>query len=190
MSEGRTEAVVLDANVLYPAPLRDLLLNAAGMKLYRPLWSNDIQEEWVKNLLADRSDLSEAKMRKTVIAMNKAFPDAQVRNYKARINKLLLPDPDDRHVLAAAIQGKASVITTINLKDFPARSLIRYGLKAQHPDEFIFKLIERDEQGMLDALNNQVRNLRNPPLPMTRILENLEVNGLMRSVGKLRELLK
>jgi hypothetical protein len=190
MSNVKKETVLLDANVLYPAPLRDLLLHAATLKLYRPIWSRDIQDEWMRNLLANRPDLSEVQLRKTIAAMDTAFPDAQITNYKARIGKLSLPDQDDRHVLAAAIQGKASIIATANLKDFPAHVLSSYRLKAQHPDEFISHLIKTDEQGMLEALNNQVLNMRNSPFPIGRVLNNLENNGLVRSVAKQRDLLR
>lgn len=190
MSDVKRQAVLLDANVLYPAPLRDFLLYIAAMKLYRPLWSQDIQEEWVRNLSANRPDLSEKQLRKTVIAMDAAFPDAQVKNYKSYINKLSLPDTNDRHVLAAAIKGNASIILTINLKDFPAYTLKVYGIEAQHPDKFVSSLIENNAKEVLEALNTQVLSMKNPPLTIARVLNNLENNGLIHSVFKLRGLLK
>lgn len=85
------------------------------MKLYRPLWSEDIQEEWVRNLLENRPDLSEGQLRRTVLAMDTAFQDAQVRNYEANISKLSLPDPNDRHILAVAIKGFVRLSLSVDI---------------------------------------------------------------------------
>jgi predicted nucleic acid-binding protein len=189
MNEGGRPVVLLDANVLYPAPLRDLLLYLAAAKLYRPLWSGDIQEEWIRNLLVNRPDLSETQLRKTASAMDRAFPDARVKNYKSYIGKLYLPDPEDRHVLAAAIKGRASIIATINLKDFPSQKLKIYEMEAQHPDVFIASLLKVNTQEVLAAFTAQVENMKKPPLSVNQVLANLEANGLVRTVSKLRELL-
>ncbi len=88
--------VILDANVLYPAPLRDFLLRLAATNLYKPKWTDEIQQEWISNLLINRPALSESKLRKTVKAMNTAFPDASVKGYRSLIKDLTLPDKDDR----------------------------------------------------------------------------------------------
>lgn len=95
--------VLLDACVLYPAPIRDILLNLADLGIYSPKWSEIIQEEWIRNLLENRPDLSKLKLRRTVQVMNAAFPDAQVHSFEELIDLLELPDLGDRHVLAAAI---------------------------------------------------------------------------------------
>jgi hypothetical protein len=96
-------SAVLDANVLYPAPLRDLLLNLADLELYKPRWTAQIQKEWIVNLLEHRADLKKDSLEKTQRAMDSAFPNADIRGYKQLIEGLRLPDPKDRHVLAAAI---------------------------------------------------------------------------------------
>lgn len=111
--------VVLDACVLYPAPLRDLLLSLAHHEVYKPKWSKEIQEEWSRNLLMNRPDLKKEQLQTTIEAMNIAFPDAEVTKYSSLISVVTLPDPNDRHVLAAAIRSKADVIVTYNLKHFP-----------------------------------------------------------------------
>lgn len=134
MSQALVAQVVLDACVLYPAPIRDLLLHMANEGLYRPKWSDQIQEEWVRNLLINRPDLSSRQLQQTTQAMNRAFPDATVREYEVLISTLELPDADDRHVLAAAIHGQASLIVTANLKDFLTLYLHSLGIEAQHPD--------------------------------------------------------
>ena len=110
--------VVLDACVLYPAPIRDLLLNLADLEIYSPKWTEIIQDEWIRNLLENRPDLTKSKLARTVKAMNTAFPDAEVHSFEELIEFLELPDENDRHVLAAGITCKADAIITFNIKDF------------------------------------------------------------------------
>ncbi len=95
---------VFDACVLYPAPLRDLLMSVALTEQFHARWTSEIHDEWVKNLLKQREDLTEAKLQRTVELMNAAVPDCLVENYEGYIDSLELPDLDDRHVLAAAIK--------------------------------------------------------------------------------------
>jgi predicted nucleic acid-binding protein len=164
---------VLDACVLYPAPLRDLLLSLAGEGLYRPKWSAEIQEEWLRNLLVNRPDLTEAQLSATVQAMNRAFPDATVENHRSLIQGISLPDPDDRHVVAAAIRAKADVIVTYNLKDFPDSVTKEFDVKVQHPDIFISNVFDLNPDKALDAFRKQVKRLRNPPRTFAEVLDTL-----------------
>ena len=96
---------LLDANVLYSAGLRDVFLRLADQYLYAPLWSADIHAEWIGSVLADRPDLTEGMLERTRMVMDRHFPEAVVTGYMARAAELDLPDPDDVHVLAAAIEG-------------------------------------------------------------------------------------
>jgi len=107
--------VVIDACVLYPAPIRDILLSMASEGLLKPKWSDTIQDEWTRNLLINRKDLNKKQLDGTIQAMNNAFPDSTVENFEELIPSLSLPDEDDRHVLACAIKCKADLITTFNL---------------------------------------------------------------------------
>jgi len=111
---------ILDANVLYSASLRDVLLQLAFAGFYQARWSADIDEEWKRNLLVARPELAE-RIERTQAVMRRAVPDALVTGYGAHIPNLVLPDPDDRHVLAAAIAAEAEVIVTFNTRDFPMR---------------------------------------------------------------------
>jgi len=129
--------VVFDANVLYPAPLRDLLMSVALTEQFRAKWTNEIHDEWVRNLLKNRDDITEVQLQETVERMNAAIPDSVVENYDEFIDCLNLPDPNDRHVLAAAIKCNADVIVTNNLKYFPADELKKYDVEAQSPDIFL-----------------------------------------------------
>ncbi|MEZ0609041.1 PIN domain-containing protein [Fibrella sp. WM1] len=176
---------LLDACVLYPAPIRDLLLHLADANLYKPKWTDRIQEEWTRNLLLNRPDLTAKQLSQTTDAMNSAFPEATVHQYQNLINVLDLPDPDDRHVLAAAICGQAQLIVTANLKDFPADRLSLYAIDAQHPDVFIAQLIELDPEAVLQAFLAQVANLRNPPKAAHDVLRTLRKTGLITTANAL-----
>ncbi len=135
---------LLDANVLYPAPLRDYLLHLASLGVYEPVWTAAIQDEWIRNLVKARPDINRAALEATQRSMDKAFPGSNVMGYESLIENLSLPDPDDRHVLAAAIKGDAQIIVTANLKDFPSSVLLAYSIRAEHPDEFISGCIDRN----------------------------------------------
>ena len=118
-----TFTVIYDANVLYPAPLRSVLMFLAQTDLFRARWTLDIHEEWIRNLLLKRPDLSQEKLEGLRDMMIDAIPDSLVTGYEPTIDGLILPDPDDRHVLAAALRANAEIIVTANLKDFPAESM-------------------------------------------------------------------
>lgn len=173
---------LLDANVLYPAPVRDLLLSFADARLFQPKWSSKIQEEWVRNLLKKRPDISEKNILKTVKAMNVAFPDAEVSKFTSIIEDLKLPDPDDRHVLAAAIKAGATFIVTANIKDFPSTYVFTHRIRVCHPDDFISGLIVANIETARMAFERMILRLRNPPLNYEDILAMLERCGLTASV--------
>lgn len=185
--EGRFVAI-LDACVLYPAPLRDFLLSLAEQNLYRPKWSALIQDEWVRNLLKNRPDLTEGQLAHTTSLMDKAFPDAQIQGFKHLIQGIKLPDPDDRHVLAAGLASAADVIVTLNLKDFPEANLQQYGIQALHPDRFITDLISRDQERASIAFRRQVKRLTNPPKKAEDVLEALTQNKLPETVSLLKQI--
>lgn len=101
---------VLDACVLYPAPLRDLLLSLAADGLYRAKWSQQIHDEWTRNLLKNRRDLTAEQLQRCCTCMNTAVPDSLVTGYEDLIDSITLKDPDDRHVVAVAIRSNADSI--------------------------------------------------------------------------------
>ncbi len=98
-----------------------------------------------------------------------------------------LPDPDDRHVLAAAIVGRADTIVTFNVRDFPASALEPYGVQAQHPDTFVRHFIEVNESSVIDVLREMRAALKNPPMTAEELLISLSKNGLTQSVAALRD---
>ncbi|MGL4930083.1 MAG: PIN domain-containing protein, partial [Plesiomonas sp.] len=128
-----TYTVILDACVMYPAPLRSYLMYLANTGLFRARWTEQIHDEWIRNLLKNNPNLDIEKIERTKALMNSHVPDCLVEGYEPLIPGILLPDDDDRHVVAAAIKGQAESIITFNMKDFPANRLEALGLSAIHP---------------------------------------------------------
>ena len=173
---------IYDACVLYPAPLRDFLMWLGLSGRFRARWSEQIYKEWKRNLLKNRPDLTREQLDRTSALMDRAIPDGLVVGYEALIPGLALPDPDDRHVLAAAIRCNASVIVTFNQKDFPDDILAPFGIEAQHPDEFIENLFDLDQAAVVAAAQRQRALLKNPPMDVDIYLEMLFRQGLVQTV--------
>ena len=179
--------VVYDACVLYPEPLRDLLMHLALSDLYRARWSDRIHDEWTRNVLASRPDLTQDQLNRTRQLMNAHVRDSLVTGFEYLIPSISLPDPDDRHVAAAAIHSGASLIVTFNLKDFPPEALRPYNLAAQHPDDFIVDLLDLHLAGVLEAAASHRRSLKNPPKTADEYLDTLLAQGLTQSVAVMRQ---
>lgn len=181
--------VIYDACVLYPAPLRDLLMRVAHAGLVRARWTETILDECFSNLASARPDLEPAALARTRQRMNAAVADCLVTGFEPLIASLDLPDPSDRHVLAAAIRSAAQVIVTSNLRDFPADKLSPYGVEALHPDDFVLSLVDLAPGAIATILIQQASALRNPPRSQAELLDTLLAQGLVRSVTRLREVL-
>lgn len=179
---------VLDACVLYPAPLRDLLVELAARKLFNGRWTAEIHDEWMRNVIADRPDLDPRNLERTRRLMDLNVVASLVTGHLHLIPSLTLPDPDDRHVLAAAIESRADVIVTINLKDFPQDVLGGFQIEATHPDAFLLKLLTARKEDFCLAVRAIRQRLRNPPKSAEDYLLTLEEQGLSRTVGRLRDL--
>ena len=189
MDFQKINKVILDANVLYPAPLRDFLLNLAIQDLFIPQWTNQIQFEWSDNLLTNRPDLKKSQLDRTIRLMNEVFPKANVVNYKKLEKGIKLPDANDKHVLAAAIKSNSGLIVTFNIKDFPKKELKKYEVERIQPDEFIMNLMKLDKSLVIEAFNNQLESLKNPSKTKLELLTILNRNNLSKTVGALREVL-
>lgn len=154
--------VIFDACVLYPAPVRDLLVQLAYKGLFRGRWTKKIQEEWVSSLLKKRPDLTRKQLERTCELMNKRVLDCLVEDYEDLIIGLTLPDNRDAHVLAAALKAQAQIIVTYNLKDFPNKILQKYNIEAQDPDIFLRHQIELDLALFLSSVKDIRARLKNP----------------------------
>ena len=155
--------------------------------LFRAKWSAAVHEEWICALLRHRPDLSREKLERTRRLMDAHASDALVTGYEDLIDGLQLPDPDDRHVLAAAIRGGAGVIVTLNLRDFPAKILEPFGIEPLHPDEFILQLLDLAPGLVAAAARDHRESLKNPPKTIEEYLHALEAQGLTQTASVLRQ---
>jgi predicted nucleic acid-binding protein len=177
---------LLDANILYPAPLRDLFLQLAVTDIFKAKWSADIHREWIEALLRNEPQRDRAVLERTRDLMDKATRDSLVSGYEPLIAALSLPDPKDRHVLAAAIAGRCDVIVTQNLKDFPDRALASFNIEAQHPDEFLCNHLSLAPGLFCSAVRKVRARLIHPPYSIEEYLATLTRQGLVATAGELR----
>src|SRR5260370_36428924 len=154
--------------------------------LFRAKWSALVHEEWIGALLRHRPDLSREKLDRTRMLMDLHAVDALVTGYEDLIEGLSLPDPDDRHVLAAAIRGGASIIVTADLREFPPNILWQFGIEPQHPDEFILSLLDQAPGLVARTVRDHRQLLKNPPKTIKQYLDALAAQGLKQTVSVLR----
>lgn len=185
MRGGEPARAVLDANVLYSAFLRDVLLRLAAADLFRPYWSERIHDEWTRNLLALRQDLSPARIARTRANMDAHFPSALVTGHEAFEEAFEGVAREDRHVAAAARQAGAEYIVTLNVRDFPADALRPHEITAVSADEFVRILIRQDATSTRAALEDHRLGLQHPPLNSGEYRAAFILNGLSRSASLL-----
>ncbi len=176
---------VFDANVFYPAAQRDLLIRLAKRGLFSGRWTQQILDEMERAIVRRQPQLT-GRLQRTRDLMCRAVPDCLVEGYEPLIDALELPDPDDRHVLAAAIRCGAQVIVTNNLTDFPTTALEPFGIEAQNADEFLMHLVDLSPVVVATTLQQQADALTNPPMTLTEVLDTLARSGLTRTVIMLR----
>ncbi|HZL35399.1 MAG TPA: PIN domain-containing protein [Tepidisphaeraceae bacterium] len=175
---------IFDACVLYPAHLRDLLLTMAATDIFKARWTNHIHEEWIRALVKKGHD--PAKLARTRRLMDAAVPDCLVTGYESLIEGLVLPDANDRHVLAAAIAISADVIVTSNLKHFPAADLAQFQIEAQHPDDFVIYQFDIDPPGYCRAIKGQRERLKIPPMAVDPFIGLFEASQMPQTAARLR----
>lgn len=178
--------VIYDANVLYPSLLRDLLIRVAQAGLVRARWTDEILDEVFRNLLEDRPDLDPKRLARTRTLMNQAIRDVLVTGYEPLKEVLDLPDPDDRHVLAAAIKVGAQTIVTNNLKDFPAEHLAAWDIEARSADEFLLSMVDLSPKVVYGEVQRVADSTRRPPMSVDEVLTALNNQGLVETVTALR----
>lgn len=166
--------VVYDANVLYPSTLRDVLIYVALTDLVQAKWTEEILDEVFRNLKHDRPDLSRARLDRTRRLMGDAVPDAMVSGHMPLIDGLELPDPDDRHVLAAAIRARAQIIVTFDLDDFPEDKLAEWNIEAKHPDDFLIDQFHLDAIKVHQAVQSVADSWSNPPGTFNDVPDSLQ----------------
>ena len=153
---------------------------------FRARWSNDIHDEWIRNVLKKRKDLSAEQLNRTRSLMDKHVQGCLVEGYESLIPGIVLPDPQDRHVVAAAILTRAEAIVTFNLKDFPDDKLAPYNMRAIHPDDFIMDLCDLDVASVIRAAGQHRAGLTNPRFTPDQYLDCLLKQKLPQTVSTLQ----
>jgi predicted nucleic acid-binding protein len=178
--------VLYDACVLHPNTLRDLLIRVAQAGLVQARWTDTILDETFASVAQRRPDIPPANLERTRKLMCEAVRDCLVTGFEPIVEVLSLPDPDDRHVLAAAIRAGAQVIVTDNLRDFPAAVLEQWNIEAKSADDFVLDQLHLDAPSIYVAVQQIADARRNPPQTFADILDALERNGLVASTAFLR----
>ncbi|HPU53796.1 MAG TPA: PIN domain-containing protein [Burkholderiaceae bacterium] len=187
MAGSASYTAILDACVLYPALVRDVLLSLAHADLYSAKWTSHIRDEWVRSKLRDHPD-RERQIVSAAQAMEVAISDCLVRGYEHLIEGLQLPDPDDRHVLAAAIAGHADAIVTLNVKDFPQDVLDAFGVEIQTPDEFVLNQLMLDKVRAAAAIKRMRTRWQRPQMDAQAMVSLFERRGLHQTAAHLTDL--
>ena len=183
---------VLDANVLVPALIRNVLLSLADAELYRARWTARILDEMEKGIRndCDRLKLEDGPDRAARTRQHMTgwpgFADCSVENYEVLEASMPTADPDDRHVAAAAVKTKASIIVTDNLKDFPAEAFLPLEIEIKSADAFLADTIDLSPGRSLKALREMRERLRKPPFSPRELIGKLREKGL-KSTGDLVE---
>jgi hypothetical protein len=163
--------VLTDANVLYPAYLRDALLRLAYAGVYQIRWSDQILYEMAHNIKEKVPESRHDRVDGLVAKMNEAFPEARVKGYESLIPSMA-NHPKDRHVLAAAVGAGADLIVTFNVKHFPPGACEPHDIDVQLPDEFLCYQWElRSPEYLTAILEEWAAALTNPPLTLEDLLE-------------------
>jgi predicted nucleic acid-binding protein len=176
---------VLDACVLYPTVLRELLQGTGEAGLYEPVFSERILREWV---------LATAKLGPEVPALaaveaaslRAAFPRGMVREHPEIEARLLLPDLNDRHVLATAIASGADAIVTFNAQDFPGHVLAGEGIQRRDPDGFLWELQSRHPEvmaGIVEAVRAKAEAISGQPVALKALLKRARLYRLAKGLG-------
>ena len=155
---------------------------------FQAKWSDRVHNEWISNLLKNRPELTKSRLENTRNLMNNAILDCLVDGFDKIEMELNLPDPNDNHILAAAIMSKSKVIVTYNLKDFPKEYLNQYSITAIHPDEFFIDLLKQKTNQFYLAVRKCHLKLKNPPFHFNEYLSHLKDKcGLVKMVNDITD---
>ena len=180
--------VLLDACVLYPTVMREMLLGVARAGLYQPLWSARILEEWARAAARRLGAGGEAVARGEIALVRAAWPRAEVTPRAGDMARLYLPDANDIHVFAAAIAGSADLIVTENRADFPRHILAEEGLERMSADPFLLSLFNENPeklQEVAEAVRAGAVSLSGEHWPIRRLMKKARLPRLGKALEKL-----
>lgn len=178
--------VLIDANVLYPTVMRQVVLGVAKAGLFTPLWSARILEEWARAAAKLGPD-GEAQARGEIALLRRDWPGAEVPVHAGLEARLWLPDPADVHVLAAAIAGSADLILTENAKDFPRGVLAEKGVERQSADPFLLDRFGDDPEAVAratEAVRQEAERLSGEAWPMRKLMKKARLPRLGKTLER------
>ena len=189
MTGGSADApawkVVLDANILLQAPIRDTILRLAEAEVLAVYWSDEILAEVERNFASVTGHADATRRAQHLLAaLRSAFSEATIYGYEDLIPTLPIA-LHDRHVLACAITATADCIITYNVRHFPARHLAPYRVEAWHPDRLLGEVLDQRPGELLDVLFAQGEDLH-PPRSLLQVLDGL-ANDLPRFAARVRQ---
>lgn len=170
------KAALLDADCLHKLYLRGILLWLADQGAYEPCWTKEILEETVQSLI-ERFPSQEPRLRKQINFIAAGFPEAEIVGYEDLVGTLYCPDPNDEHVLAAAITRKVAKLVTMNVKDFPIDTMSKYEIEIVHPDNFLLQLALENREVSLAATGRWIAGYSRPKVSVEQIAEALARTG-------------
>lgn len=176
---------VLDACVLYPTVLREVLQGVAARGLYEPLWSDRILREWTRAAIK-LGPAAQAQAEVEADLFRAAFPRGMIREQPGIEARLVLPDPNDLHVLAVAIAGHADCIVTFNAKDFPRHVLAEDGIERRDPDSLLWQLWSFHPEavaGVVRRVHATAERLAGNPIPLKSLLKRAQLPKLAKAMG-------
>lgn len=176
--------LLLDACVLFPTVMREVLLAVAGQGLFTPLWSDRILGEW-QRAAARHGPAQGAEALAAIARAQDMFPRAVVPAQPGLESRLHLPDPNDLHVLACAIAGSADAIVTLNAQDFPRGTLSAEGLERRDPDGLLWELWSFHPEAVnaaLEQVRAKAEALAGEPKPLAPLLKRAKLTRLARAV--------
>jgi predicted nucleic acid-binding protein len=182
-----TFTVFIDANVFFGARLRSLVLFMAQSKMFRARWTERVHEEWMRNV-AQKRNLDISQLEKIRTCMDRSVLNCLVTDYERLEQSFHLPDPDDRHVLAAAIKSGAELILTFNAKDFPTDVVEPLGIEICGPDEFLLDLFGISEELFIEHVKADFHHYKAPPLTFDAYIEALRKAGIPKTAALIEKL--
>lgn len=177
--------ILIDACVLYPTVMREVLIGVAAQGLFEPLWSARILEEWAR-AAARIGDGFEDVARGEIALLKARWPKAEVKYLPETEARLYLPDPDDTHVLAAAIDGKADILLTMNLKDFPTRAVCEQGVVRRDPDSLLREMFEENPDTLrhvAEDVRKVAEQLSGTPQDMRKLMKKARLPRFGKALG-------
>lgn len=174
--------LLLDACVLYPTVLREILLGVAETGAFTPLFSDRILEEWAR-AAARNAPETEPTARAEIALLKARWPGASITPPPGAEDLLSLPDDGDLHVLAAALAGNAEGIVTLNLRDFPYRTLSRHGLRVESPDGLLLGLPETLTRRVAETVRQRTEIVSARPQPLRALLKRANLPRLGKALS-------